>query len=658
MVALVLLAYQQIWRAGFIWDDDFHVTRNLMLRDLRGLWRIWSDPSATPQYYPLVHTSFWLEYQLWGLQPLGYHLDNLIFHGFAAILLWRVLVRLELPGAWLAAALFAVHPVEVESVAWITERKNVLSGLFYLAAALYYLRFLNVRASRPARDRAVWYSIALALFVCALLSKTVACSLPAALLLVLWWKNGRLAWSDARPLLPFFLVGIALGLNTVWLEVHHVGANGAAFSLTWPQRILIAGRAVWFYAAKIFWPANLTFIYPRWHVDARALWQWLFPLAAVALLGALWFQRRRLGRGPLVATLFFIGTLAPALGFLNVFPFRYSFVADHFQYLASIGLIVPAAFLLSRVPIAIAVVIISALGGLTWAQAGIYESLETLWRDTLTKNPRSWMVQNSYGGVLFAQGKFDEALRFYQRAEQLEPVNIENSNNMGSVLLALGRPREALPYLRRAEEILPVRAAVHYNLGAALSSIGRTDEALQEYRRTLELDKTYAPAHAGISSILMKQQRLEEALSHLDQAVALEPDDLTTQTFRIYTLTRLGRFDEAQPLLDAIIKVRTADPSAMQNLAWILSTCPDARLRDGRMALALAEHASEKDPNSPSMKGTLAAAYAECGRFDDAIRITRSALVAAQEAGDSDLVAFCTSALSLYQAHQPFRDVR
>ena len=336
-------------RGGFNWDDDAYVTNNLTLRSVHGLSQIWGQLTATPQYYPLVFTSFWLEYHLWGLNPLGYHVVNVLLHALAAMLLWRVLVRLQLPGAWLAAGIFALHPVAVESVAWVTERKNVLSAVFYFAAALAYLRWRDdgttttgLRATSSWRSL-VLYLLSLALFICALFSKTVTASLPAALLLVIWWKHGRIAGRDVWPLLPFFVAGAALGLVTSWLERTHVGANGPEWALSFFDRCLIAGRALWFYAGKLFWPANLTFIYPRWQIDPGIWWQWLFPAAAIALVMILWSLRGRIGRGPLVAVLFFAGTLLPALGFANVYPMRYSFVADHFQYLASVGLIVLAA---------------------------------------------------------------------------------------------------------------------------------------------------------------------------------------------------------------------------------------------------------------------------------------------------------------------------
>ena len=353
LIAAVLAAYGPALRGGFVWDDPRYVTENPVLTEPSGLYRIWFDVGATVQYYPLVFTSFWIESRLWGLQPLGYHLVNVLLHAANAVLVWRVLRRLSVPGAWLAAGIFALHPVHVESVAWITERKNVLSGLFYLTALLAYLRFAPPDGEGSARGRP-WrfYALAVGLFACALLSKTVTCSLPAAIALLLWWRRGRIGRSDALALLPLFAVGAALALTTIWLEKHNVGAQGQAWELSVVQRCLIAGRALWFYAGKLVWPLPLIFTYPKWQIDAGQWWQYLFPAGAVALPLGLWVLRRRIGKGPLVAALCFAGTLLPALGFVDVYPMRYSYVADHFQYLASIA------------PIALLVAVITMLARL------------------------------------------------------------------------------------------------------------------------------------------------------------------------------------------------------------------------------------------------------------------------------------------------------
>jgi len=332
LVIVTFVVYQPIWRAGFIWDDNPHVTENVNLRSVHGLYRIWSEPKASQQYYPLQLTAYWIEYHLWGLRPFGYHLVNVLVHALNALLLWKVLRRLDVAGAWVAAAIFAVHPVQVESVAWISELKNLLSAMFYLLALLAYLRFRPLPgAGQSGSEYRGFYALAIILFLCALLSKTVACSLPAVLLVLIWWKNGRITARDIWPLAPMFVLGAGLGLMTAWLERHHVGAEGTEWSLSLLQRCLLAGRVLWFYMGKLVWPHPLIFIYSRWEIDARVWWQYLFPAAALALLAGLWFLRTRIGRGPFATALCFAAILGPALGFFDIYPFRYSYVADHFQ---------------------------------------------------------------------------------------------------------------------------------------------------------------------------------------------------------------------------------------------------------------------------------------------------------------------------------------
>ena len=264
-----LLVYLPALRCGFIWNDSDYVTAPA-LRSLRGLWLIWFKVGATQQYYPLLHTVFWLEHVLWGDSTLGYHLANVLFHAGSASLLYLVLHRLAVPGDWTAALIFVVHPVCAESVVWISEQKNTLSTLFYLAATLAYLRF-------DQRRHLADYGLALACFVLALFCKTVTATLPGALLVMLWWRRGHLGWRlDVIPLIPWFAIGAASGLASAWIERTYIGANGSDFALSAAERMLVAGRAVWFYLAKLIWPAGIEFIYPRWHLDSGAARQYFF----------------------------------------------------------------------------------------------------------------------------------------------------------------------------------------------------------------------------------------------------------------------------------------------------------------------------------------------------------------------------------------------
>ncbi|MFL6519261.1 MAG: tetratricopeptide repeat protein [Chthoniobacterales bacterium] len=659
LVIAVVIAYQQVWHAGYIWDDDSYVTKNATLRDLHGLWRIWFELAATPQYYPLVHSSFWIEHHLWGLNPLGYHLVNLVLHALAAILLWRVLIRLGIPGAWLAAAIFALHPVEVESVAWITERKNVLSAVFYFAAALAYLRFEEARDSENRESRRwQFYLASLFLFILALLSKTVACSLPAALLLVRWWKTGRLKWRDISPLVPFFIFGLALGLLTAWLEKHQVRAEGEEWALSFGQRCLIAGRALWFYATKLFFPAKLTFIYPRWEVSTALGWAWLFPSAFAAVVAALWQMRARIGRGPLVAVLFFAGTLFPALGFLNVYPFRYSFVADHFQYLASVGLIVLAAAGLTRLPRFVPPILLAVLAVLTWKQVGIYRDLETLWSDTIAKDPGSWMAENNLGLVLQQKGQHDEAIAHLQKSLELNPNKFEIQNNLGYSLSMSSRLQDAFPFLEKAVQMNPNYAAVHYNLGNALLRSGRLAEAIAQLQQAVELDPTHVPSLSNLGSAFLQTGQVDESLAHLQKALEIDPNYKPAHFNLANTLLQMRRIEEAVSHLQRVLEIDPADAEAQKNMAWVLATCPNPRFRDGAKAVELAERASKAGSANPVVGATLAAAYAEAGRFSDAVATAEGALQLATSSGNLALAEVIRIHLEFYRAERPFRDVR
>ena len=407
IIVLTVIAYLPALRCGFIWDDDYYVTNNPLLTETDGLRRIWFSMHHQSQYFPLVYTTLRFEYALWGLNPMGYHAVNVLLHSLNALLVWAVLKRLTLPGAWLAAAVFALHPVQVESVAWITELKNTQSTLFYLLALLAWMKFADKETTRPGP----FYALALLLHALALFCKTTACALPAALALVLWMRNQPIGWRRIAQIMPFLVLGVAMGLVSVWWEscMGHYQEEYFAFNLL--ERLLIASRAVWFYAVKLVWPTNLSFSYPRWQVNPRDPLQyvWLIGCAAVALV--LWWRRNKWGHGCAGAVIFFVATLSPLLGFIPLYTFRWSFVADHYQYVASIGmitLVVSAGTTIAQragrwghdLGTCAAAAVLLVLGVSTWRQVHVYQDQETLWRDTLTKNPDSWVAHCNLGVVL------------------------------------------------------------------------------------------------------------------------------------------------------------------------------------------------------------------------------------------------------------------
>jgi len=647
IVLITLLAYIPAMRGGYVWDDETYVTQNPTLRTLDGLRRIWLEPGAVPQYYPLVHTTFWVEYNLWQLHPFGYHLVNVLLHAFNAIFLLCILRYLRVPGALLAALFFALHPVHVESVAWITERKNVLSGLFYLSSFLAYLRFYNLAADsiphstsssvvQPISGQGsyLWryYALSLFLFICALLSKTVTCSLPAAILLVLWWKRNRVHWRDILFLIPFFVLGVAFGLTTVWLEKYHVGAQGEEWVLSFLDRLIVAGRALWFYAGKLVWPNKLTFIYPRWQIDSGVWWQYLFPLAVAGTICALWLLKNRLGKGALVGVLFFSGTLMPALGFFNVYPMQFSFVADHFQYLASIGLIALAvagiATLLGHlgqrqrsIGVSASLGVLFLFGILVWQQGKIYRDIETLWRDTIAKNPNAWLAHNNLGFAFYRQGKLDEAILHFSEALRIKPSYEKAHNNLAVALDDQGRLAEAIAHYRKALLIKPDYAEAHNGLGVALFRLGKLDEATMHFSEALRIKPDYAEAYNNLGALLASQGKLNEAIAHYSTALRIRSNYAEAHNNLGLALAAQGKFDEAIAQYLEALRIKNDYEQVHKNLGV-------AFFKKGHTDEAVAHYlkALRIKPDYAEVHLQLALALKKKGKTEKAIEHYRAAL--------------------------------
>jgi tetratricopeptide (TPR) repeat protein len=610
LLAVTLAAYWPSIHGGILWDDDAHMTRP-GLQSIGGLGRIWFQWGATQQYYPLLHSAFWVEHHLWKDSTFGYHVLNVVLHVIAAGLFALILVELGIKGAWIGAFIFALHPVAVESVAWISEQKNTLSAVFYLAAALLYLRWEKEKSwaviDRPHSFR---YWGAFALFVAAVLTKSVTVTLPAALLVVLWWKRGRLSWQrDVRPLLPWFGVSLVSGVMTAWVERTYVGAVGKDFSLSLVQRGLIAGRDVWFYLGKLVWPSKLMFIYPRWNVSSSVWWQYLFPAGVIAIVVAAWIMRRR-ARGPLAALLFFVGTLFPALGFFNAYPFIYSFVADHFQYLASLGIIGlvcggPVAALYERrrsqTAATVAIPVIALLGVLTWRDCGMYRDSETLYRTTISRNPGCWMCVNNLGFVLYNEGRvaeaaplyvqalrmkpdyaealnnvgviytaqrqLDEAKAKFEEALRLKPNYTDAINNLGNILVIKDQPQDAMPYLEQALRLRPDYPEAKLNMGAALLKLNRLADAITNLREAVRLKPDYADAHGILGVAWYTAGQLPEAKAEFEQAVRLKPNYGPPHRDLGEALWELGQADEAISHFQTALRFDPEDSEARSALA-------------------------------------------------------------------------------------------
>jgi FOG: TPR repeat len=634
LLIIILMAYGPAWNGQKIWDDDHHIT-GPDLRSMNGLTRIWTHLGATQQYYPLVHSVFWLEYHLWGGSTRGYHLVNILLHFFSVLLLFKILRRLAIPGAWFVAAIFALHPVQVESVAWISELKNTLSGVFFFAATLAYLTFDSERKRK-------YFVIAICLFILGLMSKSVIATLPMSLLVVFWWKRGRLDWKrDIVPLLPFFAAGIASGLFTAWVEHRFIiGGEESSFAFTFVERCLIAGRVVWFYLGKIIWPVDLIFIYPRWNVSQAVWWQYVFPFATLLCAGALWLLRKR-WRAPMAAFLFFTATIFPVMGFFNVYPFRFSFVADHFQYLACIGPIALSAagigsgFGLLRGSLRrflqpmLYVIILLTLSVLTWKQSGVYADAETLYRTTIRKNPDCWMAHNNLGLLLTQTGRTDEAMTHFRKALEINPIYSRAHNNLGNLLMQINRTDEAAVHFRRALEINPDYAETQTNLGTLLVKTGRTDEAVVHFRRALEIDPNDVKAHNNLGNILLQTGRTEEAAVHFRRALDVNPNLAEAQSNLGNILLQTGRTDEAIVHFRKALEINPTLAEAYDNLGLALFQTgqTDEAISNYRKAL-------EITPDNIALLNNFAAVFLQKGQRTDAIQLLQRALELAKSSGN------------------------
>ena len=661
--ALIAICYWPALRGGLVWDDESYVTRP-ELRSWAGLGRIWSDPHAASQYYPVLHSAFWVEHRLWGDATLGYHLVNVLLHATSCCLLALVVQRLIGGGAdpssplqvassdrglaedsaefgqgeksapangrrraigvgWLAALLFAVHPVGVESVAWIAEQKNTLSLFFYLLAAFTYLRF--------AAQRSRWaYAWALVFFALALATKSVTVTLPAALLVALWWKRGRLEWRrDVVPLLLWFAAALAAGLVTVWVERRVVGAEGVAFALAPVQRLLLAGRMIGFYAGKLVWPIDLTFVYPRWDVPVAAAGWAGYLLGAIALTAGLWAIRGRT-RAPLAAWLFFVGSLFPVLGFFNIYYFNFSYVADHFQYLADLGPAVLAAagfsWALTRSARLVragaagaGVVLLATLAVLAHRQSGDFRDGGTLYRATLAGNPDCWMAHNNLAAESAKMpGRSAEVLAHYAEALRLRPDSFEAHNNLGNELAKLpGRRPEALAHFERAIQLNPGFVEAQVNLANLLAGMpGRQSEALDHYHQALRVAPAAPETHFCLANTLAAMPGREaEAQTEYEAALRLRPDYAEAHENLAGLLAKQpGGVPAALAHYAEALRLRPESAQTHYNLGVALETIP------GRTAEAFAqyEEALRIDPDYAEAHNNLAVLDARAGRLDEA----------------------------------------
>jgi tetratricopeptide (TPR) repeat protein len=584
------LAYLPSINGGFVLDDDLLLAKNELIKASDGLCKLWCTTESL-EYYPVSYSTHWIEWRLWGKNPTGYHVTNLILHVVEALLIWVILRKLSFTGAFLAAMIFAVHPVNVESVAWIAQRRNVAAMLFFLLSILWYLKLeipslslqnglYRIATLHAPRFSLLCYWLSLAAFMLAMLSKGSAAVLPVLLLGIVWWLRS-LTRRDLVRIAPFFLLAVVLTGVNIWFQTH--GTDIKIRNADFTERLLGAGGVVWFYLYRALLPIDLAFIYPQWHIEAgNPLW-WLPLLAVLAITTVLWRYGKGWSRPLLFAWGFFCVSLVPVMGFTDVGFMKYSLVADHYQHIAIIGVIalLSAGFsawhqgmrgAIARTATVLAIVAVGTLTFMTWRQSGIYRDAMTLYQDTLNKNPECWMAHYGLGLGLFKTGRPQEEIKQYEQALRLKPDYAEAHNNLGAALADIGQPEEAIEHYEQALRLKPDYPEAHYNLGYALANAGRLQEAIEHYEQALRLKPDYANAHNNLGNALKSTGHYQEAIEHLRQALRLSPDSIEAHNNLGATLAQSGRYEEAIEYFEQALRLKPDFTNVYYNLALVYAS--------------------------------------------------------------------------------------
>ncbi len=654
VIAASLIAYAPVWHGGFIWDDDMLLTANPLIKAPDGWWRFWCT-TKTPDYFPVMSSTFWLQWRLFGMHAAGYHVVNVLLHAVNAILIWHLLSRLQIPGAKLAAAIFALHPVNAESVAWIAELKNTLAFFYFALALISYLKFDDTGRWR-------FYWLAFAAFLFSLFSKIEVAPLPFVLLGFAWWRRNRIEWKEVWRTIPFFAAAFVLGLVSVWFQyTRAIGHDIVRTDNLW-SRLAIAGKAVWFYFYKTLLPLDLSPIFPRWHTGVAGWISFVPDLLLAAGFAACWFYRARWGKPFLFGLGYAVMMFLPALGFLNIYYFRFSLVADHWQYFSIIGPIALAAAGITLVlekygqsKLIFSGALLLLLGWLTWQQANVFLNATTLWTSTLEKNPECAVAHNNIGFVLLQAGKVDEALPHFEKAVLLQPDDANAQKNLGSSLLEKGRVDEAIGYYQTALKLKPDDSGALNNYGFALFKKGKVDEAIAEYLKAIKVQPDDPGVHHNLGLAYFKEGLVDEAMREYQKALLLKPDNAEVHNDIASVLSKKGLEAGAIQHWKRALEIQPKYLPAQNNLAWALATNPDPALRDGVKAVQLAQQANQSSNGKNLLVlRTLAAAYAEAGQFTNALTTAGQALQLAATDQSVTMIKSLEAQMKLYEANQPF----
>jgi protein O-mannosyl-transferase len=631
LILSVILTYTPVWKAGFVYDDVLLLTANPCVVGPLGLKEIWTTSAADT--CPLLLTTFWVEHALWGLEPLPYHLVNVLLHGACAILLWRVLRSLRVQGAWLGAALWALHPVEVESVAWISEMKNTESGLFFLLSILFFVRWLKAK-ELDGRTGGGWnYALTLLFAALGMAGKSTTVILPAVLCLCAWWIEGRWHWRNVARVVPVFVMAFAASALTIWTQGLQLAKDtDPQWVRTWPERLATAGDSVWFYLGKLLWPHPLITVYPRWQIDAGQWVSYLAVLAVIVILSIFWLKRELWSRACFFAFAYFTAALAPVLGLIDNHIFHFSLVFDHFQYLASIGPLALAGtglarfsnFIIPKKPwlqSSLCAGLLLILGMASWQRTLVYKSEETFWTDTLAKNPDCWMGYNNLGNALLQKGQVDEALEQFQKALGINPNYVDAHSNLGAALFQKGQVDDAVAQYQKALEINPNYAQANYNLGLALFRKGRVDDAVAKYKKAVEINPYYPEAHNNLGNALLQKGQVDEALEQFQKALEINPNYVDAHSNLGVALFQKGQVDDAVAKYKKALEINPNYLDAHYNLGIAL-------FQKGQLdeTIAQFQKAVEINPDYVDAHYNLGNALFQKGQPDEAIEQFQKAL--------------------------------
>ncbi len=606
-LAMALAAGWIYWpavRGGWVWDDKTEMPQMAAIPGREALRDIWIAPT-TGDYYPVKTSLEWLEWRLWGNDTFGYHLVNVALHVAGAILLWRLLKRLGVRCARFAGLLFVVHPLAVESVAWIDELKNTLSLPLALLALIAYVSFDDAQASGKTAPRSPmdegwgFYLLSLACFLLAMLSKSSVVMLPVFLLLYAWWKRGRIRAADLLAAAPFLVISLVLGLVAIrFQQVHGLAGGILALPLGgWAVRLARAGLMAAFYFSKCILPVGLMPIYPQWTVDPAAPVTWLPWLAAGAGFAWLWSRRKTWGRHALLGLGWFFLNLAPVLGFIPISHFRFTWTMDHLAYLPLAGLAGLAAAGLGALDVRWAqarpacrwLLLGAAAAGcallavVSRRHAAAFQSDETFWSDALARNPGAWIAENNLGNLLLARGETPAAIGHFERALQLNPAYPEAEYDLGLAYAGSGRLPEAAAHYAASLRLQPGNGDGHNNLGNALLRMGRTPEAITEYTEAIRLEPGDAPAHCNLGVALLRTGQVEAAIAQYQEALRLQPVSADARAGLGNARARQGRLEEAIAEYGAALRLTPDDANLHFNLAVALE-------RAGRRAEAVTQY--------------------------------------------------------------------